>query len=158
MSGQGSSQACPFLWDVFRTGLPDPAKTEVRPKSPRYGMALAPQIPMHSEFLGSEELLARFPWPPPEGQKGRRTLSLEFFLSLFKLRSLLNSCLLPMTLFTLSYWHLCSPFPVPQHPLFSPWSGPPGAPALFPGCPPIYSRAGPRPAGSSISSSEPESW
>lgn len=114
MSGQGSSQACPFLWDVFHAGLPDPAKTEVRPTSPPCGMALAPQIPMRSEFLGSEELLARFPWPPPEEQKDGRTLSLEFFLSLFKLRSLLNSCLLPMTLFTLPHWHLCSPFPVPQ--------------------------------------------
>lgn len=150
---------------MFRAGLADPAKTEVRPTSPPCGMALAPQIPMRSEFLGSEEFLARFPWPPPEEQKDQRTLSLEFFLSLFKLRSLLNSCLLPMTLFTLPHWHLCSPFPVPQHLLFSPWSGPPGAPALLPGChlvfspgPPIYSRAGPRPQRSSTSSSEPESW
>lgn len=109
MSGQGSSQACPFLWGVFRTGLPDPAKTEMRPKSPPCGMALASQIPMNSEFLGSEELLARFPWPPPEGRKGRRTLSLEFFLSLFKLRSLLK---LPFTHDPLYPLPLASLFPI----------------------------------------------
>lgn len=91
------------------------------PRGPPCGMTLAPQIPMGSEFLGCEELLAKSLWPPPEGQRDQRTLSFEFFLSLFQLGPQPNSCLLPRTSLPLPHWHLgppicCTPA-APQHPL-----------------------------------------